>query len=189
VFGDRLGLFFIGNDDLLKSNPVKELDQLSTLLVSKENISVDAKGTELNFNGAELAVSKVKMDVSFENAEELIIEISNPKGQEIKLGYKPGSGELYVNRTKAGKSDFDTTFASRIHQVVVGQKMERVLMEMLIDKSSVEFFFDEGAYALTDLVFPEADYNSIKIQARSGEAHINTIQVYTMQSVWNKSAP
>jgi len=63
--------------------------------------------------------------------------------------------------------------------------MEKVTLELLIDKSSVEFFFDGGAYTMTDLVFPDADYNSLKIYTKSGKSQINSLKVYSLKSVWN----
>lgn len=181
----ELSLLFRNNEYLLKSNPVKELDQLATLLMNNEKVELGPAGTELKFDGEELTVSKVKMDVSLESADELIIEISNAKDQKVILGYKSASGELYMDRTMAGKSDFEPTFASKIHKLEIEKSLQKVTLELLIDKSSVEFFFNEGSYAMTDLVFPEADYNALKIYVKSGKARINSLQVYSLKSVWD----
>jgi fructan beta-fructosidase len=181
----ELSLIFRNNTYLLKSNPVKEMDQLATLLVSKENLILDQKGTDLKFEKKELTVSKIKLNVSIENAEELIIEISNSKNQKVSLGYKPGPGELYIDRTLAGRSDFEPTFAAKVHKLNIEQKLQKVSMEILIDKSSIEFFFDGGDYAMTDLVYPEADYNGLRIYAREGQAMINSLEVYSLESIWD----
>jgi fructan beta-fructosidase len=181
----ELSLVYRNNAFLLQSKPVEELDRLATLLEHEEDVVLDPAGTRLKFNRKELTVSRVKMNVSLESAEELIIEILNSGNQQIKLGYNPGNGVLYLDRTKAGKNDFDTTFAATIHKLEIERKLERVNLELLMDKSSVEFYFDDGAYVMTDLVFPEEPYNSLRISVKSGQAMLHSLDIYSLKPVWD----
>ena len=51
---------------------------------------------------------------------------------------------------------------------------------IFVDKSSVELFVDGGRIAMTNLVFPVAPYENVKLYADGGKAQFNNINVHKL---------
>jgi sucrose-6-phosphate hydrolase SacC (GH32 family) len=69
-----------------------------------------------------------------------------------ELGYDPGKGEIYVDRTH-GNVDFSPKFPARTAAPV--QLHGRPLtLHVFVDRSSIEVFADGGRISLTNLVYP-----------------------------------
>jgi fructan beta-fructosidase len=120
------------------------------------------------------------------SSDELIIEISNKLNQKVIIGYNSTLGEMYIDRTKAGQSDFNRTFAAKVHKLEVPKLLDSLRFTLLIDKSSFELFCEDGLYVMTDLVFPTEDYNSMIIYTKSGNATLKKANMYRIESIWNK---
>ena len=59
-------------------------------------------------------------------------------------------------------------------------------VEMLIDKSSVELFFDHGKMVEVIKLPKPKSSDGLKIAVRENEAIIHELEVYELKSAWNK---
>ena len=62
--------------------------------------------------------------------------------------------ELTVDRRQSGRVDFNPYFAATLETVKVPLRDGQLRLRLLVDKSVVEVFAQDGATTLTDLVFP-----------------------------------
>lgn len=53
-------------------------------------------------------------------------------------------------------------------------------LDIFVDKCSVELFVDGGRIAMTNLVFPTAPYNNIKVYAEGGKSEVKNMKVYKL---------
>ena len=53
-------------------------------------------------------------------------------------------------------------------------------LDIFVDKCSVEVFVNGGRIAMTNLVFPTAPYNNIKVWAEGGKAEVSKAKVYSL---------
>lgn len=53
-------------------------------------------------------------------------------------------------------------------------------LDVFVDKCSVELFVDGGRIAMTNLVFPTAPYNHIKVYAEGGKAEVKNLTAYRL---------
>ena len=53
-------------------------------------------------------------------------------------------------------------------------------LDVFVDKCSVELFVDGGRIAMTNLVFPTAPYNNIKVYAEGGRAEVKNTKLYKL---------
>ncbi|WP_418859464.1 GH32 C-terminal domain-containing protein [Segatella sp.] len=51
---------------------------------------------------------------------------------------------------------------------------------MFVDKSSVELFVDGGRIAMTNLVFPVAPYENVKLYTQDGKAEFKNLEVHKL---------
>ncbi len=61
-----------------------------------------------------------------------------------------------------------------------GEGSKTYHLDIFVDKCSMEIFVDGGRIAMTNLVFPTAPYNNIKVYAEGGKANINNINIYSL---------
>lgn len=172
---------------IAQSTCVPEINKIATPVATRENLEIDTSGTQLEFNGTELAISVVDVDMLRKDAGGLVVQFSNPQGQQLILGYDALKGLLYIDRTKAGKSDFDSIFAARVHTMEVPKSLDRINLQLVLDKSSVELYFNKGLGVMTDLFFADTGWNALRISTLSGKAALR-LQVKSLQSVWAKDS-
>ncbi len=166
---------------------VPEIQKIATLVASRENVDLDSAGIVLNLQEQELYVSAIDLTASLRNAGGVTIALENGKGQQLVAGYDALQGKLFIDRTKAGLSDFDSTFA-RIHSMDVPKLVDQVELQLIVDKSSVEVYFNKGRGVMTDLCFPDAGWNTLRFSTPAGKAGIS-LQVKSLKPVWAAPVP
>ncbi len=77
------------------------------------------------------------------------------------VGFDPAKKVLFVDRTHSGLTDFSRDFPARIEAPLTVQGSS-VKLEILVDRSSIEVFADDGRVVSTNLIFPPADANEIE---------------------------
>lgn len=75
-----------------------------------------------------------------------------------EIGIKEGK-RIYVDRTYSGLTDFHEEFAALKELEVDFNIMNTrvITLEVIIDKTSVEAFFFDGMYSMTNLVYPNKE--------------------------------
>lgn len=58
-------------------------------------------------------------------------------------------------------------------------------LRVLVDRTSVEVYSDDGAVSLTTAYLPDAKASPLTLTAAGGEARINSLHVWQMHSIWN----
>lgn len=86
----------------------------------------------------------------------------NEKGEELQLGYDPQRKSYFVDRTKAGNIHFDEKFAHRVSFAPRLEENETAKAVLLLDKTSLELFFDDGKTVMTEIFFTTSPLTSVK---------------------------
>ncbi len=94
------------------------------------------------------------------------VVLRNAAGEQVTIGYDAASGQLYLDRTKAGRSDFHPSFARRATAPLL-RRPARLGLQLIVDACSLELFADDGLTVLTSLVFPTQPYTQL-LQAPPG---------------------
>jgi fructan beta-fructosidase len=99
------------------------------------------------------------------------------------VGYDKESNRYYIDRTMAGKSDFNKEFAEKHFAPRIAESKEMKL-SIIVDESSIELFADGGLSVMTSVFFPEKPYDRIEISA-PGKVVINQITYTPLKSIWH----
>jgi fructan beta-fructosidase len=135
------------NEFLLVSKPVMEMKHAFTEIISKENVIP---------NRIDLKNLKVK---DFE------IILSNTFNEKLIVGYHADKKQFFIDRTKAGVSNFNEGFAA----VAVAPRLSSATnmdLSILLDKTSIELFADGGLSVMTALFFPTSPYTKWEIVSK-----------------------
>ena len=127
----------------------------------------------------EMASARVKGNGKLSEACEVVIDLkgtatitlSNTKGEQVVMNYDAKKKQFSMDRTKSGLTEFSDAFPVVTTAPVYG-KMKQ--LRLFIDHCSIEAIDAEGRMAMTNLVFPNEPYSSIKVQG--GKATIYNIK-------------
>lgn len=134
-------------DFLLVSNPVNELKHAFTQIMPKENVLPN------------------RIDLKDIKATNFEIILSNALNEKLIIGYDASKKQFYIDRTKAGISNFNEGFAA----VAVAPRFSNALnmdLSIILDKTSIELFADGGRTVMTALFFPSQPYTKWEIQSK-----------------------
>ncbi len=113
------------------------------------------------------------VELTLDGSQDALITLSNDKGEKVVMTLDVHRRTFSMDRTASGDCSFSLDFASHtVAPLFVKRDTYHVLL--FIDHCSIEAFDAEGAWAMTNLVFPSEPYNHLEVQG--GEAKIYNIR-------------
>ncbi|MHC4150381.1 MAG: GH32 C-terminal domain-containing protein [Planctomycetota bacterium] len=61
-----------------------------------------------------------------------------------------------------------------------------IKLQILVDRTSLEVFGNDGLFSMSSCMIPEDDDKSIGVFCRGGEANIKSLAVWELNSIWDK---
>jgi fructan beta-fructosidase len=148
----------------LFSNPIREVDQLQTLLLQKTAIPAkEANERLLPYSNADCL--RLRFTIKLSHATDAGLDLCGQQLMRYDLNFNHVNGVFY--------SPEDMT------------SME-ISADMIIDKTSVEVFIDNGAYSYSIERRPAAGEgdNREGFRFRGNNIEIKALSVYSMRSIW-----
>jgi len=113
----------------------------------------------------------------------LDIRLSNDLGEYVSFGYIGEGDSYFVDRTHAGKSGFSEDFAD-FHTGPRHSGSEEITLHVFIDHSSIEMFADDGRTVMTEIFFPNEDYDQLMINTEMGTVNLVEGKVHVLEGIW-----
>ena len=131
-------------------------------------------------------------------------ELSNAKGEKVKIYFDAMNNRLVMDRTESGITDLTKWGNYDVHaketddhrkHLSVNYKNDFALgtwaplslcdgkeyrLDVFVDKCSVEIFVDGGRIAMTNLVFPTEPYNTLTLYSEGGETQVKDLKTYKL---------
>jgi levanase/fructan beta-fructosidase len=133
-----------------------------SVIHSKETLAMRGKKIKNPTDACEIVV-----DVK--GSMELIL--SNTKGEQVVMKYDAQKQTFAMNRKQSGDISFSEAFPIETTAPTHGALKQ---LRLFIDHSSIEAFASDGKMAMTNLVFPNEPYNTLKV--KGGKATIYEIK-------------
>ncbi|TWU02234.1 glycoside hydrolase family 32 protein [Stieleria varia] len=102
-----------------------------------------------------------------------------------EVGYDSETQSVYVDRRHSGNVSFHPAFAGRHDaptRVVDGQ----VRLHVLVDRSCIEVFINDGEAVISDRIFPTSQQPSIEVFAGDATASVSDTKVHLLDSIWKQ---
>jgi len=165
---------------LLASKPVEELKNIHTKTVVLKQLQIN-KTIDLSSKISRFK-SQYVLKLSLVLLKDYSIKLSNKNGEELLIGYETEKNQYYIDRTKAGKTDFQKNFAGRFTapRLTAAKNSD---ITIVVDKASVEVFADGGLTTMTAVYFPNSDFNNLTV-ITEGKLTINNLSVTGLKSIW-----
>jgi levanase len=107
------------------------------------------------------------------------IDVRVGNAQRTRIGYDTTTGELYLDRTHAGRSDFSPIFPA-VHRAKLPLPNRERKLKILVDSSSVEVFSADGQVSISDLVYPDPTSTGVATFADGGTAQLERFTAQTL---------
>ena len=120
-----------------------------------------------------------RIDIKDAKTTDFEIVLSNTYNEKLIVGYHADKKQFYIDRTKAGVSNFNAGFAA----VAVAPRLSNTTnmdLSILLDKTSIELFADGGLTVMTALFFPTHPYTKWEIISKEKIAP-DSINLYSFK--------
>ena len=158
----------------LIQQPVSELQKHEEALYSNASVTLDNAGKTLDSaKGASLDISFTLQAPAGSTAGINVLKSGN---EATSIYYDAKAKTVSINRTQSGDTSFSKRFAS-VDTVTLHEPVEKLNFRILIDKSIVEVFINDGEYVMTDLVFPKHNDGGVELFSAGGQALFSNINI------------
>jgi fructan beta-fructosidase len=182
-FPRQLSLGTVNGKVQLIQQPVRELTTLRGTGTKVPSTRVTNTTTTLAVHGS---TQELQADLIAGTADRFGLDVRAGGGQRTRIGYDTATGEVYIDRTASGATDFDPAF-SGVQRAPLDLHGGGLSLHVLVDAASVEVYAQNTRgeqVVLTDQVFPDPSSTGVDVFAEGGTATLDHMQAWQLKSVW-----
>lgn len=153
----KLSLFQENGIYHLKQTPIVSENIYTETITLNANDKINSQKIRIKDNKYHLV-----LNINLLASKGFILDLLKNAEEKSVLSYDIATETLSFDRTKSGNVDFHERFKS-IESMKVKPKNGQLKLEILVDKSIVEIYANDGEKVLTDMVFPNKDKGGIEI--------------------------
>ncbi len=172
----ELGLAQTPEGIRLVQRPVAALNVLRMPLGSWEDRAVAG---ELALDALEGQLLDIECEFEAEDARRFGLDLFVTSESRVRIAYDTEAQRLLFQRPEAGIADFNPEFSAALAPVE-----GRIRLRVLVDRSSVEVFANDGLLALTGQIFTEPEAKQVRLFAENGTAILRSLSAYALRSIW-----
>jgi fructan beta-fructosidase len=151
---------------VLTANPVDEMKIIKGPVQHYNGANAIAQLTAAHSRNT-TALFQLNLEASA--GSDFSVELSNEEGAKLIVGYLAKEKKYYIDRRLAGESSFDSAFA----KIIVAPRLSAAAMavvNLVVDRASVELFADGGRTVMTAILFPKKPYSILRVQTKTAKA-------------------
>jgi levanase/fructan beta-fructosidase len=150
----------------LTSIPVSQLKDYEGKMVKRE-IRLGSDKKLISKGEIDLAKAAIDIDLKKMTAGVYTFVLKNSLGERLSFGIDNNKQELFIDRTRSGKTDFKDNFADRISKAPLAKNYRNATFKILLDKTSLEIFFENGEKVMTEIFFPNKGFSELSVSTDS----------------------
>ena len=133
--------------------------------------------------GSRLQEAPFELDLEFSRLPEQVfgIRLYTDEQHWTEVGFDRAKGEFYVDRTKSGMAITADFPAKTIAPLVAGRSYD---LKLVVDRSSIEAYAQNGTIAMTNLIFPASDINRVAVFSASGKPVEFKGDIWKLSTIW-----
>lgn len=170
-----------GKTWIVTSTPVSELAALDSVRIHIPKTRLRPGKPELvsRLSGM-LAPSRLQLTIP--GGKDIMLLFTNTSGDTLRVGYESATKQFFIDRTKAGLSDFYKGFARKLIAPQLGTGGDAT-MDLWMDHGSLELFADGGRTVMTALFFPRAPFDKLSLES-SESMRLGGWDYTLLRSIW-----
>ena len=153
----------------LEKNITKTLEIEDQLLKEKTIIANDAM--------IDLSSTKIQMKLSDMEKTMYSFVLSNSQGDSLKFGYDHELKKFFIDRSKSGIVNFSKNFVPNSSYANRLDTTNDLNVVIILDKTSIELFYDNGDIVMTEIFFPKAPYEKLSLYYRGTKTSLKELKI------------
>ncbi|NNK76339.1 MAG: glycoside hydrolase family 32 protein [Maribacter sp.] len=165
----------------LKVLPVQETQNYRTVKFKNENVQVVNSTKLIDSKNIDLTRSEVNLEINHAKRKSFSLILKNNKNERLLFGYDASKKAFYIERGQSGKVGFSEDFGNKASWAPRISEEENLTLKILLDKTSIELFFDEGRTVMTEIFFPSEPFNSLTIETENQDLMLDSIEIHELK--------
>lgn len=174
----ELSLKRIDGRIVLSSLPVKEADMLRKGRTKPYSFAVESTQNVDAFLANNTGAYELELEIEGNTADIIGFKLFNSKGENIDFNLNLPEKKFSMDRRKSGLTDFCADFPAVTWCPTSRKDVYR--WRIFVDKASVECFDMDGAYVMTNLIFPTEPYNRLQFYSNGGTYKVKRLVIYDL---------
>jgi fructan beta-fructosidase len=167
----------------LTQQPISELDQQKEKHWDFKNLKISGNQILKDVTGETLEI-KVNFQLGSNIPARVGIRVRVGKSEQTTIGFNTKASKLFVDRSHSGQVNFASSFASS-HTVTLESVNHEIHLHLLVDRSSVEVFSQDGLVSMTESIFPSASSLGLQLFAEDGQILVTKLEVDQLKPSMN----
>lgn len=163
-----------GDTYRLYTVPVHELTEQLIPVKKRETIVVAADQMIVTSKLVSLDQSMISFSIADAKEQRYTFSLTS-QVDTLYFGYDGVKKEFFVDRSHMARSDFHPDFAAHTTKAPRSSHSNTITFDILLDRTSIELFCDQGATVITDIFFPKFPLTQFNV--------LQSSQEYTLQDV------
>ncbi|WP_108423232.1 glycoside hydrolase family 32 protein [Flagellimonas amoyensis] len=179
----ELKLISKNSDYRLSFAPTKALEGAKSKKIKKYGPMSISGPMEL-MDSEPIPLSSTSLSFTLMNAKSssVSIKLKNEMDEALEFGFDHGDQTFYIDRTHSGKTNFSKDFATEPSIAPRISQLESLEVTALLDKTSIELFFDNGTTVMTEIFFPEQPYTELWFTSSGEKAQLYNIELSELKN-------
>lgn len=130
-------------------------------------------------------VSPAELDLTFssEKGAQFGLRLYTDDAHWTEIGFDRSKGEFYMDRTRSGLTISPDFPARTTAPLVAGRPMN---LTLVVDRSSVEAFVQDGTVVMTDLIYPASINIRVQAFSKPGSSLQVKGEAHELRSIWGQ---
>ena len=165
----------------IRSKDITHFKESFIKKVEKENISLNK--TTMLLNKDELDLTRAKIELEISNMEEVKYTFitSNNNGDFLTFGYDHKEKQFFIDRSNSGVVEFSENFALKPSIAPRFRKDDNLKINFILDKTSVELFYDEGETVMTEIFFPFEPFQTLSLETLAKKSSLKNLKFHEIK--------
>jgi fructan beta-fructosidase len=168
----------------LTQRPISELEQLKTKHWEFKTLKLSGQQTLKEVTGETLEIKAIFKLGSTKIPARVGIRVRVGQNEQTTIGFNTKASKLFVDRSHSGQVNFASSFASA-HTVTLEPVNHEIRLHLLVDRSSVEVFSEDGLISMTESIFPNASSLGVQLFAEGGQVIVSTLEIDQLKPSMN----
>lgn len=164
----------------ITSLPVDELKDYRSKTYQKDDLKIQDDITLFSSKELDLSKAEIRFQVADLKEANYRFRLSNSRGEKLDFGYDHREKEFFIDRSESGITNFSPDFAQKVSKaprISEGDELDGII---ILDKTSIELFFDDGKSVFTEIFFPEYPWESLSVISGDKEFTLDHIESYEL---------
>lgn len=166
---------------VLSSAPVTELSKYVSKTIVKETLTVNNQKTIITKSEIDLSRVRIQLEMNHLKSDKYDFTFQNSFGDRLSFGIDNIKKQYYLNRQNSGKVTFSDKFANTISKAPIKNPSNMLKIEVLVDKTSIEVFYNDGETIMTEIFFPNEPFEAFSINTSDAALILENIKIEEFQ--------